>query len=363
MAADPTAGDVAHANGHHDPFDHLFHHVMDANAFDIPGIGVIELPKISFLPSIDALMDGRFEPLQVTKFMVLQVVAFVLAVLIFVPLARMMREGRPIRGRFWGFWEAICLYLRDEVVRPTIGDPHTHNADFSGTDHVDSGIEPRGQFDPGHAEPLRQHQFATEHGVHTELPAHDLGGHPADRYLPFVWSIFFYVLFCNLLGAVPGFGTPTGDLSVTSVLAIAVFAAVLFVGMKASGVGGFWANLVPGMEVSGFLKPLLIGLLWPIEFFGLLVKHFVLAVRLFANMMAGHTVLFAILAFIALAANYWLAPGHHPAVGNSMYGLIMVSSVIGQVLISLLELLVAFIQAYVFAFLATLFISAAVHPH
>lgn len=354
MAADPSAGNTAHAAGH-SPLDDPFHHVVDAARFEFP-FGELHLPEILGL--------------QITKFMVLQAVAFVLAVLIFVPLARKIRNGDPVRGRFWGFWEFLCIYIRDEVVRPTIGDPHVHNADFGGVNHHDSGAEPRGQYDRGHSDPLKETLDPYNHAqqkIHTHLPAGELGGHPADKYLPFVWSLFFYVLFCNLLGAIPGLGSPTGSLSVTAALAAIVFVAVVAIGMKASGFVGYWKALVPQMDVPGMLKPILIAMLWPIELFGLLVKHFVLAVRLFANMMAGHTVLFVILAFISLAANAWLGPGaggQGPgAIGYGMYGVITLASVGGQIFISLLELFVAFLQAYVFAFLATLFISAAVHPH
>jgi F-type H+-transporting ATPase subunit a len=81
-------------------------------------------------------------------------------------------------------------------------------------------------------------------------------------------------------------------------------------------------------------------------------------------MLGGHTVLFVILAFIWVAWDAWLRPGDvNPALGGAMYGLITLASLGGQVFINLLELFVAFLQAYVFAFLATLFISAAVHPH
>jgi F-type H+-transporting ATPase subunit a len=348
-AAEAEAASHAEA---HDPLENPFHHVMDAPAFELPIIGEIHLPKILGL--------------QITKFMVLQLVAFGLALAIFVPLAGRIRNGQPAGGRFWGFWEMILLYLRDEVVRPTIGDPHVHHADFGTPNHVDTGAEPKGQFNPGHADPLKETLDPVSHlqqKIHTHLPAGELGGHPADKYLPIVWSVFFYILFCNLLGAIPGLGSPTGHISVTAMLALFVFCTVLYVGMKASGVAGYFANLMPTLDLPIALKIPISILLYPIELFGLLIKHFVLAVRLFANLMGGHTVLFVILAFIAVAANAWLRPDVNPALGYGMYGMITVASVAGQVFISLLELFVSFLQAYVFAFLTTLFISAAVHPH
>ena len=112
-----------------------------------------------------------------------------------------------------------------------------------------------------------------------------------------------------------------------------------------------WKALVPGMELPGALKIILIPMIWVIELLGLFIKHGVLSVRLFANIMAGHTVIAVILGFIAAAAD------------TGLFIPVAIASVFGQVAIGMLELFVAFLQAYIFAFLATLFIGAAVHPH
>jgi len=95
----------------------------------------------------------------------------------------------------------------------------------------------------------------------------------------------------------------------------------------------------------------MIPMIWVLEFVGLMIKHGVLAVRLFANIMAGHTVVAVILGFIMDVAN------------SPLYFVVAPASVLGQVGVGLLELFVAFLQAYVFVFLATVFISTAVHPH
>ena len=172
--------------------DH-FHHVRDAVGFDLPtgmadshGHGTLDV----LLPSI-----GGF---QITKFMLLQVVAAVFVAVVFRGLAKRIQNGEPAKGRFWNFWEAIALFLRDEVVRPTIGDHHH--------DHGD------GHDDHGHA--------AASHG------------HPADQYLPFIWSCFFYILLCNLLGAVPWLGSATGNINVTGVLAVCAFVATVLYGFQ-----------------------------------------------------------------------------------------------------------------------------------
>jgi len=180
-------------------------------------------------------------------------------------------------------------------------------------------------------------------------------GHPADQYLPFIWSCFFYILICNLLGAIPFLGSATGDINVTAALAISAFAATFLYGVKAMGTGGFFGNLIPDTGIGGFPGMLLGGMMFAIELLGFFIKHGVLAVRLFANIMGGHTVLGVILGFIGQAAQ--------PGVSNVVYGLVLPGSIIGQVFIGCLELFVAFLQAYVFAFLATIFIAGSVHKH
>lgn len=178
-----------------------------------------------------------------------------------------------------------------------------------------------------------------------------IGRHDADRFMPLLWNAFFFILFCNLAGLLPWIGTPTGELGATGALAIIAFTTVLGAGMLKYGVLGYWKGQVPHMDlplaVAIFLKPLI----FFIEVMGLCVKHGVLAIRLFANMFGGHLVLAVILGFIVQSAHGWVWYGVMPA------------SVFGAVALSLLELMVAFIQAYVFTFLFALFIGMAVHQH
>ena len=140
----------------------------------------------------------------------------------------------------------------------------------------------------------------------------------------------------------------------TATLAVISFLAVLTSGMAKFGVAGYWVGMVPQMDLPwgmGFvLKPLLVLL----EAMGLCVKHCVLAVRLLANMFAGHLVLFVIISFIKLAADsgffvLWLG--------------VTIGSVLGAAALSVLELIVAFLQAYIFALLSAVFIGSAVHQH
>lgn len=294
-----------------------FHHVRDFPYVELPGGYHLPLPAIP-LP---------FGDFQLTKFMLLQTAAFLFCLFVFNGLSRRISTGQPVKGRFWNFWEAIALFIRDEVVRPTIGDDH-HDHD-----------------------PLSQELGHGEH-AHPSHEALEHGGHSADKYLPFLWSCFFFILICNLLGAIPFLGSATGNINVTAVLAICAFVMTIYYGFQAMGPAGFFGNMMPDTGIPGPAgKGLSIGI-FGIELFGFLVKHAVLAVRLFANIMGGHTVLGVILGFIALGATK-----------GFLWGPITAGSIAMMLFISALELFVAFLQAYVFTFLATIFIASAVHKH
>jgi F-type H+-transporting ATPase subunit a len=298
----------------------VFEHVRDSTHFHLPQVlgGHWHIPQ----------PFGEYFP--ITKFMVLEVVAAILVLLIFRGLARRIASGEPVRGRFWNFWEAIALYLRDEVVRPTIG-----------TGHHDHGDE-HGHGDHGHGQ---GHHGASESHIQNKAV------HPADKYLPFIWSAFFFILICNLLGAIPWMGSPTGSIWVTAVFAGSTLFMVLQAGISKMGFLGFWKSLVPPMDVPVWLGVFMIPMIWVLEFVGLMIKHGVLSVRLFANIMAGHTVIAVILGFIGKVG------------GSPLYYAVAPASVLGQVGVGLLELFVAFLQAYVFVFLSTVFIGAATNPH
>jgi F-type H+-transporting ATPase subunit a len=308
--------------------DGVFHHVYDFGYFELPFGLEVPLPVLG---------------VQITKFMVLQAIALVLVFWIFRKLSERIQGGQTAHGWWWNFWEMLALYIRDEVVRPTIGDPHAgHNHDHASSDpeHVETMY--------GHEHPLYEAPYVEVKGE----SSHALnGGHPADAYLPFIWSCFFYILICNLLGAIPLLGSPTGNYNVTGALAVTALGATFLYGARAQGVLGFWTGLVPSIEAPGLLKPILVGMLFVIEVMGLFIKHSVLCVRLFANIMGGHTALGVMLWFILQVSH------------SGLWWIVAPGSIAGQVGISLLELLFAFIQAYVFAFLATIFIGMSLHAH
>src|SRR5690606_22086171 len=146
-----------------------------------------------------------------------------------------------------------------------------------------------------------------------------------------------------------------GEWAVTLVMALITFFTVLGAGMAKFGPVGFWLNQVPSMDLPWwlwFLKPVI----WAIEVFGLLIKHAILSIRLLANMVAGHLVLLGILGLI-------VAAGEAVASVNFQFTITAVIGVLGSAAFTLLELFVAFLQAYIFTFLSALFIGAAIHHH
>jgi F-type H+-transporting ATPase subunit a len=233
----------------------------------------------------------------ITKFMVLELVAVVLMFAVFIPLGRRIATGKPLRGRFWNFMEVMLIFIRDEVARPSIGK------------------------------------------------------HDADRFLPFLWQVFFFILFMNLLGLIPSAGSPTSALAVTAALAVVAYVTMLGAGIAKFGPLGYWVGQIPHMDVPWVLAIFLKPMIFIIEVGGMAIKHSILAVRLFANMFGGHLVLAVIIGFVAETARSWIWYGVMPA------------SVLGATALGFLELMVAFLQAYVFTFLAALFIGMSVHQH
>jgi F-type H+-transporting ATPase subunit a len=197
---------------------------------------------------------------------------------------RRTREGKAPSG-FGNGLEALVLYLRNEVVLPNVG-PH------------------------------------------------------GNGYVPFLLTLFFFILFANLLGLVPYGATATGNISVTATLAIITFIVIEFAGMKAQGWGYINTIVFWPQDMSLPMKIFISPILTPIEIIGKLTKPFALAIRLFANMVSGHVVLLALISLIFTFATWILVP-------------VPIAMALG---ISLLELFVAFLQAFIFMLLSSVFI-------
>ena len=269
----------------------------------------------------------------ISKFMVVESLVAILLTIVLVYVASKIRSGGVPRGKLINLIEAMLLFIRDQVARPAIGashdDSHGHD-DGHGHGH-DTG---RGH-DAGHA--------------------HGPDYREADKFVPLLWTIFFFILTCNLFGLIPWAGSPTGSFSVTLALAGVTLLTVVLAGMRKFGLLGFFFNQVPSMDLPWYMAPIKL-LIFVIEIAGLLIRHGVLAVRLLANMVAGHVVLLGIMgvAFTVEAA---------VSMSTGSWTIAAVIAVIGSMLFSLLELFVAFLQAYIFTFLSALFIGSALHRH
>lgn len=189
-----------------------------------------------------------------------------------------------------------------------------------------------------------------------EIARPNLGVH-TDRFIAYIWSVFFFILTINILGLLPiaalaplvGWtvgGTATGNIWVTGTLAICTMIMMVVNGLRLGG-KDYLAHFCPGPL---WLAPLLI----PVEIVGLLAKIFALAVRLFANMIAGHVLLAVLLSFIFSAT---------AALGVVGGIAVSIPVVLGSVGITLLEIFVAFLQAFIFTFLTALFIGMSVNVH
>lgn len=228
-----------------------------------------------------------------SKFSVMVVISGLLLIL----MARfaMRNRGMVPKGVFQNGFEGLVVFVRDDMVRPAMG-------------------------------------------------------HHGDKFVPLFCTIFSFILIVNLAGMLPipivG-GTATSNLALTGLLASIVLCVSIGGGIAAQGFGGFLKSFIPpGLPL--LLRPML----FVLELLGFFIKHAVLAIRLFANMLAGHLVLGAFLALIFAAGKVVAWQGYATAIPAVAFALF----------VSLLEILVCFLQAYVFTLLSVLFVGGTVHP-
>ncbi|MDO4502306.1 MAG: F0F1 ATP synthase subunit A [Coriobacteriia bacterium] len=177
-------------------------------------------------------------------------------------------------------------------------------------------------------------------------------GHGYKKHIPFLATLFFFLLISNIIGLIPGSKTPTGSLSVTWALALIAFVYFNAYGFKAKGGLGYIKSIAP----SGLPGPM-VPIIWFFEFFSLVIRLLTLAVRLYGNMFAGHMILgiFAIMTqFFILDAIQFAAPlTAAPAIAWAVFLILMYC----------LECLVAFLQAYVFTILTAVYVGLAQGEH
>lgn len=252
----------------------------------------------------------------------------------YVTYARNSRVPKGLRN----FLEPIVTFVRDEVVRPSINNPH---------------LKQHGHGDHGH-----EHKEGEHHGEHHDhLPQYWL----ADKFVPFLCCLFFFLATVNLLGLIPGSTTASSQITFTAGMALlvlltylvgSVFMSIKVEGSAGAGLKAWFFNLVP---VHFSTKPMDLAvwcLLLVIEIVGLFMKPVALAIRLFANMTAGHCLVLSLL-FLNL-----LIPSGHEVwrIGTGIPTVLMTVAIYG------LEIFVAILQAYIFTYLSAIFIGQYLVP-
>ncbi len=238
--------------------------------------------------------NGKFYDLSITKNVASLLIVIVLMLVVFISIAKRYSENKNSAPKGLQSWiEPIIVFVRDEVAKSSIGEKKY------------------------------------------------------EKYMPFLLTVFFFILFLNLLGLIPlapGGANVTGNIGITMSLALLTFIITTI-----SANRNYWHHIVamPGVPVW------VLFLLTPIEILGMFLRPFVLMIRLFANMLAGHIIAlsFFSLIFIFGEINQWLGMG------------VSVVTLIFTIFMTMLELLVAFLQAYVFTMLSAIYFGAAVEEH
>lgn len=232
--------------------------------------------------------------MSISKHLVFAWLGMIVVVLIMTRMAGMYKRGQgrdtAPKGVFQNLFETLILFVRDDIARPNLGDK-------------------------------------------------------AEKYTPYLLTAFFFILTCNLLGLVPFGATATSNLMVTAVLATFTFVLTQLGGTK-----DYWMHILWPPGIPAFVKPILM----PVEILGIFTKPIALAIRLFANLTAGHLVILSLIGLIFSFAKIF-----GPGVGYAVAPV----SIAFALFIYFLELLVSFIQAYVFTMLSALFIGMAVQEH
>jgi F-type H+-transporting ATPase subunit a len=273
----------------------IFHHTGDSHVIDLPFIGEKTLPGPWFIP-------GTHIDVSPTKHVVFMLLA---AFLVFITLwyggrqvEKRHREGRGPRG-LGAAVEAMVLFVRNDVAIASIG-------------------------------------------------------HGGEVFAPYILTLFFFILYCNILGLLPWGAAATGNIAVTAALALTAFLTIEISGFRALGPKGYLKTIVmvpPGMTGIGAVIMAII--MTPVELIGKIVKPFALTLRLFANMTAGH---FVILVLLGLIFVFGTAPA-------AIRYIVVGGSISLTLFMMFLELLVAFLQAYIFALLTSVFIGLMRHEH
>jgi len=275
----------------------MVHHIVDSNTLEV-GPLVLDLNRLRIPPVRVGSLRIDVSPTKHVVFLFLASLLTVLTIGLASRSARRMDEGRDAPRGILNLFETFYLYLRDDVVLANIG-------------------------------------------------------HGGERYVPYVVTLFFFILYSNLLGLVPHGASATGNISVTAALAVVSLIVIEVAGFQALGPKGYLGTIfyVP-KGVPSPMQVVMLVIMTPVELIGKLAKPFALAVRLFANMTAGHFVLLSLLGLI-------LVYGGFSATGLTAIG----GSLAMGLFVMLLEIFVGFLQAYIFTALTAVFIGLIRHAH
>ena len=300
------------------PTPHILHHIADSYEWHLWGDVSIPLPVILYTEgNWDVFMSSdfhhgklkvikgdrtykidhhniieennkKFINLSITKNVASMLFSALLLCLLVVKTSQAYKKTKIAPRGLQSFLEPLILFVRDDIIKSNIGPKH-------------------------------------------------------EKYTMFLLTVFFFILINNLLGLTPGAANVTGNISVTFVLSLFTFVIITISANK-----GYWKHLVspPGTPLA--LLPIMI----PIEIFGVFTKPFALMIRLFANITAGHIIIFSLISLIFVASNN----GVNVVAGWSVAPI----SVMFVLFIFLIEILVAFLQAYIFTLLSAVFIGLAV---
>lgn len=304
-AAQEHHGDAHAADGHAEEWgtEVMMHHVVDSNIWEFGPFGEIPLPE---LPAFN--IGGLEIDLSITKHVLFLMFAAILTIVTMFIAARSterLERGEKAPGGLLNGIEAFYLYLRDDIVMANIGR----------------------------------------------------GG---ERFVPLVITFFFFILYANLLGLIPFGATATGNIMVTAALAIIALVVIETAGFIALGPLGYAKTvffLPPGLP--GPLKPVTLLIMAPVELIAKFSKIMALAIRLFANMTAGH---FVILAFMGLILTYGSMVGQG-FFGTTVGAVTILGSMGLALFVMMLEIFIALLQAYIFAMLVSVFIGLIRHAH
>ena len=293
-AATETHDGGAAEGEHAGPTDIITPHITNSDHLEVPYWKFPFFKEVA-LPHWAPIHVGPLElDLSPTKHVVFLLlgatILFLVMVLVARSQARAARGGHPPKG-FANAMEAMVLYIRNEVILPNVG-------------------------------------------------------HHGEGFVPYLLTAFFFILTLNLLGLVPFGSTATGNISVTATLAILTFLTVEVAGIRANGLGYLSTIFYWNTELAFPMRVLMFLIMSPVEMIGKLTKPFALAIRLFANMTAGHIVVLALMGLVFTFAS-----------------VISAAPLLMAVLIMVLELFVAFLQAFIFTLLSSVFIGQIREAH